>query len=160
MKKAKALAFTLLLILAVSMANAALPAAKSPSQISTLRPSLNPQLLAPHININLIKVAPASPGNNKPVTISVNVTSSATQQDICGLNATNFKIDTLGLPPNTPFIKDVFPISSVAINQPMHCDYWLSIVPTTSWMTGIYTLKLDYIQGGQQLANRTFSFRV
>jgi len=163
MKKAKALAFTLLLVLAVSMVNAALPAAKSPSQISLLKPSLNPQLFAPNININLIKIAPASPGNSKPVNVSVNVTSPATQQDICGLNAANFKIDTPGMPPYAPaafVIKDVFAISSVAINQPVHCDYWLSIVPTSSWVTGIYTLKLDYIQGGQQLANRTFSFRV
>jgi hypothetical protein len=155
MKNAKSLAIAILLILAVSMANAALPVAKSPSQISTL----NPQLLAPHLNINLIKIAPAAAGNNKPVNVSVNVTPSATQQDICGLNATNFKIDTLGMP-NAPFIKNVYPISSYAINQPMHCDYWLSIVPALQWTTGIYMLKLDYVQGGQQIVSRTFSFRI
>jgi hypothetical protein len=164
MERAKVLAFILLLISAASMANAALPAAKSPSQISILKPSLNPQLLAPYINIYLIKIAPASSGNSKPVNISINITSPVTQQDICGLNAANFMIDTLGILPNAPSayaIKGFFPISSVAINQPIHCDYMLSIVPTSSsWVTGIYTLKLNYIQGGQQLANRTFSFRV
>ncbi len=146
------LAFILMLILAVSMANAVPQAAKISSPI--VKPSLNPQLFAPYIHVNLIKIAPAAPGNSKPVNVSVNVTSRVTQRDICGLNASNFKID------GPAQITNVFPISAVAINQPMTCDYWLSIVPTSPWVTGTHALKLDYIQGGQQLADTTLMFRI
>jgi len=166
MKKAKAfLAFIVLLIFAVSMVNAALPVIR-PSQPVVVKP--NPQLIAPSINVNLIKIAPASPGNSKPVNVGVKVISGVTHLDICGLNASNFSMDTLTVPPGGPaiVIENVFPISSVAINQPMSCDYWLYIVPTSyqgnqyTWVTGTYTLKLYYVANGQQLANKTFSFRV
>ncbi len=153
MGKAKTyLALTVLLILAVSVVNAVPQAAKFSNQI--VKPSLNPQLFAPYIHVNLIKIAPAAPGNSKPVNVSVNVISRVTQQDICGLNASNFKID------GPAFITNVFPISAVAVNQPMTCDYWLSIVPTSPWVTGTHALKLDYIQGVQQLANTTLMFRI
>jgi hypothetical protein len=166
MKKAEAfLAFIVLLIVAVSMVNAALPVIR-PAQSVAVMP--NPQLIAPSININLIKIAPASPGNSEPVNVGVKVISGLTQQDICGLDASNFNLETLTVPPGGPaiVIKNVFPISSVAINQPVSCDYWLHIVPTSyqgkqyTWLTGTYTLKLYYAANGQQLANRTFSFRV
>lgn len=169
MKKSNAfLTFVVLLILALAIVNAMPVSVRYPNQPVVVKPGLNPQLIAPHININLIKIAPASPGNSKPVSVSVNVTSPVTKQDICGLNSSNFKIDTLNVPPYGPavVIENVLPISSVAINQPMDCDYWLSIVPTSyqgkqyTWVTGTYTLKLSYIQKGQQLAETTFSFRV
>ncbi|MCX6676661.1 MAG: hypothetical protein NTU95_01785 [Methanothrix sp.] len=154
-----------MLIVAVSMVNAALPAIR-PSQTVAVKPY--PQLIAPSINVNLIKIAPASPGNSEPVNVGVKVISGVTHQDICGLDASNFDMDTLAVPPGGPaiVIKNVYPISSVAINQPVSCDYWLYIVPTSyqgnqyTWLTGTYTLKLYYVENGQQLANRTFSFRV
>jgi len=153
MGKAKTyLAFIVLLILAVNVVNAVPQAAKFSNQI--VKPSLNPQLFAPYIHVNLIKIAPAAPGNSKPISVDVNITSRVTQQDICGLNASNFKID------GPAFITNVFPISAVAVNQPMTCDYWLSIAPTSPWVTGTHALKLDYIQGGQQLANTTLVFRI
>lgn len=153
MRIAKAyLAFIVVLILAVNMANAVPQATRISSPM--IKPSLNPHLFAPYINVNLIKVAPAAPGNSKPVNVSVNVTSRVTQRDICGLDASNFKIE------GPAYIANIFPISAVAINQPMTCDYWLSIVPTSPWVTGIHAFKLDYIQGGQQLANATLIFRV
>ena len=63
MKKAKAfLAVIVLLIYAVSMVNAALPVMR-PSQAFVAKP--NPQLIAPSININLIKIAPASAGDGE-----------------------------------------------------------------------------------------------
>jgi hypothetical protein len=166
MKKAKAfLVVIVLLIFAVSMVNAALPAMR-PSQAFVAKP--NPQLIAPSININLIKIAPASPGNSEPVNVGIKVISGVTQLDICGLDASNFNMDTLTVPPGGPaiVIKNVYPISSVAINQPISCDYWLYLVPTSyqgnqyTWLTGTYTLKLYYVANGQQLANKTFSFRV
>jgi hypothetical protein len=84
------------------------------------------------------------------------------------LDASNFNLDTLTVPPGGPaiVIKDVFPTSSVAINQNVSCDYWLYIVPTSyqgnqyAWLTGTYSLKLYYVANGQRIASRTFSFRV
>jgi hypothetical protein len=115
---------------------------------------LNPQLIAPYINVNLIKVAPAAPGNIEPISVNVNITSPVTQQDICGLNGSNFKIEGPAL------ITNVYPISSVAVNQPMTCDYWLSIASTSPWMAGTNALELDYIQGEKQIANATLMFRI
>jgi len=128
----------------------------------------NPQLNAPNINIDLIKIAPASPGNSEPVNVGVKIISGVTHQDICGLDASNFNLDTLTVPPGGPaiVIKEVLPTSSVAINQPVSCDYWLYLVPTSyqgnqyTWLTGTYTLKLYYVANGQKLADKTFSFRV
>ncbi len=153
MKIAKAyLAFIVMLILAVSMVNAVPQAGKLSSPM--IKPSVNSQLFAPYIHVNLIKVAPAAPGNSNPVSVSVNVTSRVTQRDICGLNASNFKIE------GPAYISNIYPISAVAVNQPMTCDYWLSIVPTSPWITGTHAFKLDYIQGGQQLSNATLIFRI
>lgn len=153
MKIAKAyLAFIVMLILAVSMVNAVPQAGKLSSPM--IKPSVNPQLFAPYIHVNLIKVAPAAPGNSNPVSVSVNVTSRVTQRDICGLNASNFKIE------GPAYISNIYPISAVAVNQPMTCDYWLSIVPTSPWISGTHAFKLDYIQAGQQLSNATLIFRI
>ena len=166
MKKANAfLAVIVLLIVAISMANAAQPVIRPGRSIESMQ---NPQLNAPTINIDLIKIAPASPGNSEPVNVGVKIISGVTHQDICGLDASNFNLDTLTVPPggSAIVIKNVFPTSSVAINQPVSCDYWLYLVPTSyqgnqyTWLTGTYTLKLYYVANGQQLADKTFSFRV
>ena len=146
------LAFIVVLILAVSIAYAVPQIGKISSPM--IRPSVNPQLFAPYINVNLIKVAPAAPGNSKPVSVSVNVTSRVTHRDICGLNASNFKME------GPAHISNIYPISAVALNQSMTCDYWLSIVPTSPWVIGTHAFKLDYIQGGEQLSNVTLIFRV
>lgn len=145
------LTIIVVLFLALSMVNA-VPLANKIS--STVIKPVSPQIIAPYIHVNLINVAPAAPGNSKPVNVSVNVVSRITQRDICGLNASNFMIE------GPAHISNVYPISAVAVNQPMTCDYWLSIVPTSPWVTGIHAFKLDYIQGGKQIANTTLVFRV
>jgi hypothetical protein len=166
MKKAKALlAFIVLLIVAMSVASAAQQVSRPGKSIESMQ---NPKPDVPAIDIISIKIAPASPGNSEPVNVGVKVVSGATHQDICGLDASNFNLETLTVPPGGPaiVIKNIYPTSSIAINQPMSCDYWLDIVPTSyqgkqyTWLTGTYTLKLYYVVNGQQLADRTFSFRV
>jgi hypothetical protein len=166
MKKAKALlAFIVLLIVAMSVASAAQQVSRPGKSIESMQ---NPKLDVPTIDIISIKIAPASPGNSEPVNVGVKVVSGATNQDICGLDASNFNLETLTVPPGGPaiVIKNIYPTSSIAINQPMSCDYWLDIVPTSyqgkqyTWLTGTYTLKLYYVLNGQPLADRTFSFRV
>ena len=166
MKKTRAfLALIILLILAASTVNAAQQVMR-PGLSVVAKP--NPQLIPPTINFILTKIAPASPGNSEPVNVGVKVISGVTHQDICGLDASNFNLETLTVPPGgaAVVIKNVYPTSSIAINQPMSCDYWLDLIPTSyqgsqySWLTGTYTLKLYYAANGQQLANKTFSFRV
>jgi hypothetical protein len=51
----------LLLILAASVVNAVPQAGKISNPM--VKPSFNPQLLTPYIHVNLIKIAPAAPGN-------------------------------------------------------------------------------------------------
>jgi len=145
------MAFIVMLILAASMVNAAPQAAKISSSIAK---PLNPQLIAPGIHVNLVKIDQAAPGNSEPISVSVNVTSQITQKNICGLGASSFKID------GPAHIANIYPISAVAINQPMTCDYWLSIVPNSPWVTGTHLLKIDYLQGGQKLADATLVFRI
>jgi len=166
MKKVKALlAFIVLLIVVMSVANAAQQVSRPGNSIASMQ---KPKLDATTIDIILIKIAPASPGNSEPVNVGVKVVSSLTGQDICGLDASNFNLETLTVPPGGPaiVIKNIYPTSSVAINQPVSCDYWLDMVPTSYqgnqyiWLTGTYTLKLNYVADGQQLASKTFSFRV
>ena len=161
----KAMALIVLLFVAMSVADAAQQVSRPGNSIASLQ---KPKLDAPTIDIILIKIAPASPGNSEPVNVGVKVVSSLTGQDICGLEATNFNLETLTVPPGGPAIvlKNIYPTSSVAINQPVSCDYWLDMVPTSyqgnqyTWLTGTYTLKLNYVVDGQQLASKTFSFRV
>ncbi len=166
MKNAKVLSvFIVLLIVAISLASAAQQVSRPGKSIESMQ---KPQLNAPAIDIILIKIAPASPGNGEPVNVGIKVVSGVTKEDICGLDASNFNLETLTVPPGGPaiVIKNIYPTSSVAINQPISCDYWLDMVPTSyqgkqyTWLTGTYTLKLNYVADGQPLASKTFSFRV
>jgi hypothetical protein len=165
MKAKMLLVLIVLLIVAMSVADAAQQVNRPGNSIASMQ---KPKLDAATIDIILIKIAPASPGNSEPVNVGVKVVSSLTGQDICGLDATNFNLETLTVPPGGPaiIIKNIYPTSSVAINQPVSCNYWLDMVPTSyqgnqyTWLTGTYTLKLNYIVDGQQIASKTFSFRV
>jgi hypothetical protein len=166
MKNAKALlAFIVLLIVAMNAADAAQQVSRPGNSIASMQ---KPKLDAATIEIILIKIAPALPGNSEPINVGVKVVSGVMKQDICGLDATNFNLETLTVPPGGPaiVIKNIYPTSSVAINQPVSCDYWLDMVPTSyqgnqyTWLTGTYTLKLNYVVDGQQIASKTFSFRI
>jgi hypothetical protein len=166
MKKTNVLlAFIVLLIIAMSVANAAQQVSRPGNSIESMQ---KPKLDPPTIDIILIKIAPASQGNSEPVNVGIKVISGVMKQDVCGLDASNFNLETLTVPPGGPaiVIKNIYPTSSVAINQPVSCDYWLDMIPTSyqgnqyTWLTGTYTLKLNYVADGQQLASKTFSFRV
>jgi hypothetical protein len=146
------LAFTAMLILAVSAANASVQDAKVPSPL--VKQSSYLQQIEPYIRVNLVEMGQAAAGNSEPININVNIISQITRKHICGLDASNFII---GGPVQ---IASVRPISAIAINHPMTCDYWLSIVPTSPWVPGTHALKLYYIQGGQSLSNETLMFRI
>ena len=159
-----ALGIIMLLVLAASVAGGY--PAPGFSQVSLKKP--DPQLFAPTISIIQIKIAPAAPGNNEPVTVGVKVKSAFNQEDICGLNETNFKLETITVPPGgaAVIIEDVFATSSTAVNQPIDCNFWLNLAPTWfqgqqyTWLTGTYTVKLWYVRDGKQISSEIFSFRV
>ena len=102
------------------------------------------------------------------MTVGVKVKSTANQKDICGLNETNFKLETITVPPGgaAVIIEDVFATSSTAVNQPIDCNFWLNLAPTWfqgqqyTWLTGTYTVKLWYVKDGKQISSKIFSFRV
>jgi|WetSurMetagenome_2_1015567.scaffolds.fasta_scaffold22305_2 hypothetical protein len=164
-KEKTLLAFVLMLIVAVSVATAAQQVSHPGRSVGSVQ---SPSLNAPAIEIILIKVAPALPGNSEPVNVGIRIVSGATNQDICGLDASNFNLETLTVPPGGPaiVIKNIYPTSAVAVNQPVSCNYWLDMVPTSyqgsqyTWLTGTYTLKLNYAANGKQLASKVFNFRV
>lgn len=164
-KEKMLLAFVLMLIVAASAATAAQQVSHPGRSIGSMQ---SPPLSAPTIEVISIKIAPALPGNSEPVNLGIRVVSGATNQDICGLDESNFNLETLTVPPGGPaiVIKNIYPTSAVAVNQPVSCNYWLDMVPTSyqgsqyTWLTGTYTLKLNYMANGKQLASKTFSFRV
>jgi hypothetical protein len=164
-KEKTLLAFVVMLIVAVSVATAAQQVSYPGRSIGSMQ---NPPLNTPTIEIILIKVAPALPGNSNPANVGIRVVSGSTKQDICGLDASNFNLETLTVPPGGPaiVINNIYPTSSVAVNQPVSCNYWLDMVPASyqgiqyTWLTGTYMLKLNYVANGQQLASKMFNFRV
>jgi len=102
MKKAKALlALVVLLFVVMSVADAVQQVSRPGNSIASMQ---KPKLDTPTIDIILIKIAPASQGNSEPVNIGVKVVSGATKQDICGLDASNFNLETLTVPPGGPAI--------------------------------------------------------
>lgn len=164
-KEKTLLAFVFMLIVAASVATAAQPVSHPGRSIGSVQ---SPPLSAPTIEVISIKIAPALPGNSEPANVGIRVVSGATNQDICGLDGSNFNLETLTVPPGGPaiVIKNIYPTSAVAVNQPVSCNYWLDMVPTSyqgsqyTWLTGTYTLKLNYAVNGQQIASKMFSFRV
>ncbi|MCX6674247.1 MAG: hypothetical protein NTY37_10770, partial [Methanothrix sp.] len=120
------LACLVIVVLAVSIVNAT----TSESNNNYTSPKENISL---SINIKSVKIIPAAPGNSKPVNLSVRVVNLVNQTNICGLNASNFRIETLGVPPYgaAVAIKNVSPITTIAKNKSDRCNYLISIVPAT-----------------------------
>lgn len=141
---------------------------------------------APSINVVAIDTGAAASGNSKPVNLSMSLTqfSSASNQTaaaICGLDRSNFEIDTLEMPPGGKAAR-IMSVSSTDANfvyasAPIPCSYWISIIPITdylnqgssanpspakqnAWVSGVYTLRLRYTNAGSEMASKTFSFTI
>ena len=141
---------------------------------------------APSINVVAIDTGAAASGNSKPVNLSMSLTqfSSASNQTaaaICGLDRSNFEIDTLEMPPGGKAAR-IMSVSSTDANfvyasGPIPCSYWVSIIPITdylnqgssanpspakqnAWVSGIYTLRLRYTNAESEMASKTFSFTI
>ena len=141
---------------------------------------------APSINVVVIETGEAASGNSKPVNLTMSVTqflgdSNQKAEAICGLDRSNFEIDTLEMPPGgkAARIMSVSPTqaSSVYASAPVPCSYWISIIPITdylnqgspvnpspgkqnTWVNGVYTLRLRYMNEGYETGSKTFSFTI
>jgi hypothetical protein len=167
MKMAKGfLAIIALLILAANLIDAA--PIRTPIQlgpVGTLKP-VSPQLLGPSISINAIYPAGSAAGNSNRVGVNASVFQLG--NPICGLNYTNFKLETLIVPPYGAAVVIQSVGATVApIGMPAPpCSYIINLVPTTyqgkqyTWLAGTYTVKLDYIKAGKELTNKTFNFTI
>ena len=141
---------------------------------------------ASSINMVAIDTGEAASGNSKPVNLSMSVTqfssgSNQTAAAICGLDRSNFEIDTLEMPPGGKAAR-IMSVSSTDANfvyasAPIPCSYWISIIPITdylnqgspvnpspgkqnTWVNGVYTLRLRYMNEGYETGSKTFSFTI
>jgi hypothetical protein len=137
----------------------------------------------PSINMEAINTGQAASGNSKPVNLTVSATlfsdSNQTAEAICGLDRSNFEIDTLEVPPDgkAARIMSVTPTLTNFMYSPAPCSYWISIIPITdylnqgspanpspgkqnTWVNGVYTLRLRYMNEGSEIAGKTFSFTI
>ncbi|HWQ18456.1 MAG TPA: hypothetical protein VN455_01675 [Methanotrichaceae archaeon] len=185
MKKILVPACMAIIVLAMSLAGAMLPSPNFDlNQKSTFAKAgsftLSP---APSINLGAIDIGQAASGNSMPVMLTANVThflsASKTTEAICGLEMFNFNIDTLEVPPGgkAARIMSVSPTYSSVMYAPASCSYLISIIPITdylnsgspnkpspakqnTWANGVYTLSLAYLDGGNEIASKTFSFTI
>lgn len=117
------------------------------------------------INVKPISVGSASPQNSIPVIVTFDVTTP-TNHGICGLTSSNFKLTTLTVPPYGPAVVITSLTQLDSSRVPHICYYWIRVAPTTyqgkqyKWTKGTYNVRLDYIQGSQVVASKTFSFTV
>lgn len=151
------LASLMIVVLTVNIIDAATPL---PNMALNSKPVIvHTDVVVPTININGIDIGQAAPGNSWPVNITLNVTQMG--NDICNLSVSDFKVDTLNVPPGGSAID----IKSVTLAPhrnfmygPSKCNYWVLLVPGTNsdkqnkWVQGNYTLQLEYVKGGKQLA--------
>jgi hypothetical protein len=141
---------------------------------------------APSIKVVAIDTGAAASGNSRPVNLSMSVTqfssdSNQTAEAICGLDRSNFEIDTLEMPPGGKAAR-IMSVSSTPANfvyasDPVPCSYGISIIPIAdylnpgspanpspakqnAWVSGAYTLRLRYMNEGSEMASKTFSFAI
>jgi len=177
-------AYLAIIVLTTCLASGALSSPNDMSQQSTLAKTESFAMSsAPSINVIALDMGLAALGNSRPVNLTVNVTQiigvAQTAETICGLNRFNFEIDTLELPPDgkAARIMSVSPTYASYMNPPAPCSYWISIIPIAdylnqgspvnpspakqnTWVNGVYTLQLRYMNAGNEIASKTFSFTI
>jgi hypothetical protein len=120
------------------------------------------------IKTGSIDYGSAAPGNSEPVTIAVNVLSTAYPNGICGLDKSNFKIEvpTHGFGYTAIAIKNVLAMSSVAVGSPTSCSYGVQIAPGVyqgkqyKWANSPGAFNLYYFKDGNQIAVATFNLKM
>ncbi|NTV27894.1 MAG: hypothetical protein HGA93_04345 [Methanothrix sp.] len=185
MKTTSILSYVAIIILTTCLASGALSSpnlAKSPQSALVETESFS-MSSAPSINVIAIDTGLAAHGNSRPVNITVNVTqimdSPKSAEAICGLDRFNFETDMFEVPSDgkDARIMSVSPTYAGYMNPPAPCSYWISIIPIAdylnqgspanpspakqnTWVNGCYTLQLKYLNGGNEIASKTFSFTI
>lgn len=177
-----------IVVLAACLASAALSSPnldisqKSASAKAGSFASSSVSYFVPSINMVAIDTREAASGNSMPVSLTVSATlfsdSNQTEEAICGLDRSNFEIDTLEVPPGGKAAR-IMSVSPAHANfmSSTPCSYWISIIPVAdylnqgsptstppgkqnTWVNGVYTLRLRYMIGGSENAGKTFSFTI
>ena len=185
MRKILITACLAIIVLATCLASGALSSPNSDiSQKSALAKAGSGSFASsstPSINVDAIDIEQAAPGNSNPVNLTVSVIQSLggiqTSEAICGLERNNYEIDTLEVPVGgkAARIMGVGPTQASYTNPPAPCGYWISIIPTTdylnpgspsspakqnTWVSGTYSLRLRYLNQGNEIASKTFSITI
>lgn len=124
------------------------------------------------MNIEAINTLGTAAGNSNFVAFSLDISQSGS--NICGLDNTNFMLETLSVPSGGPgvHIRSVYE----TLNG---CDYIFSIIPDQickdstngpvkvpgpckqlNWMPGAYTLRLYYIKDGKEITSADINFSI
>jgi hypothetical protein len=172
-----------IIVLAACLASATLSSPNSDiSQKSSLAKAGSGAFAsAPSVNVDAIDIGQAASGNSEPVNLTVSVIQSLggvqMSEAICGLERNNFEIDTLEVPTGgkAARIMSVGPTYAGYTNPPAPCSYWISIFPTAdylnpgspsspakqnNWVNGVYTIRLRYVNQGNEFASKTFSVTI
>ncbi|RQW81259.1 MAG: hypothetical protein EHM14_01780 [Methanothrix sp.] len=183
MKKTLIPACLAIIVLAACLASAALSSPNSDisQESSSAKAGSVAFASAPSVNVDSIDIGQAASGNSKPVNLTVSVIQSLggiqTSEAICGLERNNFEIDTLEAPSGgkAARIMSVSPTYAGYTNPTAPCSYWISIFPTAdylnpgypsspakqnNWADGVYTIRLRYMNQGNEFAGKTFSVTI
>ena len=150
------LAIVMLVIMTTSIV-IAIPGNTQPLKV--VSPQLGKSIALPVINI-MNKVGPATFKYDEPLFLTANVTQLG--QEICGLNESNFKLDTPLLT-----IKRVYPLKGPTQKYASStCFYDIDILPGINqgkqytWSPAknyTFKFKLSYVLNGKELASRTLT---
>ena len=156
MRLAKALlALSMLVIVAMSITYGA-PLSTQPMKAMPLQ-VIKP-IYSPQINV-MNKVGPMSFKPDEPLFLTVEVVQLG--QGICGLNESNFKLDSSLIE-----IKRVYPLNGPTEKYPnATCFYDIDVLPAVykgkqyTWApsNAILSFKLSYMMNGKELTNKTIT---
>jgi hypothetical protein len=122
-------------------------------------PNPGSQVPAPQIGTSIdvtsVHLRNVMAGNSNPVTADVFVYENGHMASTCGLDISNFKIDTIQMPPGG------YSVSLTSMGMVDPCGYVPFISPSpNNWVKGKYTVKIYYIKAGKEKANKDFSFTI
>ena len=185
MRRMLILACVAIVFLAAYLASAALPSPNSDMSLKSSAAKAGSGAFAsssvPSVNVDAIDIGQAASGNSRPVNLTVSVIQSLggiqMSEAICGLERNNFEIETLEVPPGGKDVRIMSVGSTYAgyTNPPAPCSYQISIFPTAeylnpgypsspakqnNWVNGVYTVRLRYLNQGNEFAGKTFSITI
>lgn len=172
-----------IIVLSACLASAAMPSPNSDisQKSASAKAGSGAFASAPSVNVDAIDLGQAFSGNSKPVNLTVSVIQSLggiqTSEAVCGLERNNFKIDTLEVPVGgkDARIMSVGPTYAIYTNPPGPCSYWISLIPTAdylnpgspsspakqnNWASGVYSIRLRYLNQGNEIAGKTFTITI